>query len=186
MRIGLLPLGLAVVLSGCAEIPAQESSSTRVEATAAAPSDDALRATQVFVYPGQGQSPEQLDRDRYECYRWAVEQTAFDPSQVALAPHQRVEIVAMPAPGAQTAAGTITGAAIGAAVSRPGHTAQGAIVGALIGGLAGSLSEAEQARRAEALSASQNDSERALLERQSNDYRRALTACLEGRGYTVK
>ena len=34
----------------------------------------------VFVYPKDGQTDEQRDRDRYECYTWAVEQTHFDPS----------------------------------------------------------------------------------------------------------
>lgn len=34
----------------------------------------------IYVYPKQGQSDEQRDRDRYECYQWAVEQTDFDPA----------------------------------------------------------------------------------------------------------
>jgi Family of unknown function (DUF6515) len=63
---------------------------------------------EIFVYPAQGQSAEQTDRDRYECHMWAVSQTGVDPST--------------------------------------GDT---------------------------------DDRERA-------DYRRALTACLDGRGYTVR
>lgn len=34
---------------------------------------------EIFVYPNQGQSDEQRDHDRYECYLWASEQTAYDP-----------------------------------------------------------------------------------------------------------
>lgn len=34
---------------------------------------------EIFVYPNRGQSEEQRDRDRYECYVWAVDQTGFDP-----------------------------------------------------------------------------------------------------------
>ena len=34
---------------------------------------------EIFVYPNQGQSDEQRDRDRYECYVWASEQTGYDP-----------------------------------------------------------------------------------------------------------
>ena len=34
---------------------------------------------EIFVYPSQGQSDEQRDRDRYECYVWASEQTGYDP-----------------------------------------------------------------------------------------------------------
>lgn len=36
---------------------------------------------QLFVYPKQGQSEEQQADDRYECHRWASEQTGFDPTQ---------------------------------------------------------------------------------------------------------
>jgi Family of unknown function (DUF6515) len=35
---------------------------------------------ELFVYPKQGQSDEQRDRDRYECYVWAADQTGFDPT----------------------------------------------------------------------------------------------------------
>jgi hypothetical protein len=35
---------------------------------------------QFYVYPKKGQSVEQQDKDRYECHRWAVSQTGFDPS----------------------------------------------------------------------------------------------------------
>ena len=36
-------------------------------------------SAEIFVYPSQGQSDEQRDRDRYECYLWASEQTGYDP-----------------------------------------------------------------------------------------------------------
>jgi hypothetical protein len=34
---------------------------------------------EVYVYPKQGQTEAQRERDRYECYLWAVEETGFDP-----------------------------------------------------------------------------------------------------------
>jgi len=34
----------------------------------------------VFVYPNKNQSGEQQAKDRYECHRWAVDQTGFDPT----------------------------------------------------------------------------------------------------------
>lgn len=37
-------------------------------------------SNQIFVYPKNGQSTEQQKTDRYECHRWAVEQTGFDPT----------------------------------------------------------------------------------------------------------
>ncbi len=35
----------------------------------------------LFVYPKNGQSAEQQATDRYECHRWAVGQTGFDPTE---------------------------------------------------------------------------------------------------------
>jgi hypothetical protein len=34
-----------------------------------------------FMYPREGQSEEEQARDRYECHRWSVDETGFDPSQ---------------------------------------------------------------------------------------------------------
>jgi hypothetical protein len=34
----------------------------------------------VFSYPNKDQSADQQAKDRYECHRWAVEQTGFDPT----------------------------------------------------------------------------------------------------------
>ncbi len=36
---------------------------------------------QLFIYPKNGQSPDLQATDRYECHRWAVEQTDFDPTR---------------------------------------------------------------------------------------------------------
>jgi hypothetical protein len=33
------------------------------------------------VYPAQGQSEEQVDQDRYECHRWAMDESDFDPTR---------------------------------------------------------------------------------------------------------
>lgn len=37
----------------------------------------------LFVYPAQGQSAEVQASDEYECHRWAVSQTGFDPAPAA-------------------------------------------------------------------------------------------------------
>lgn len=39
-----------------------------------------LMADQLYIYPAKGQSDQQLADDRYECYRWSVEQTGYDPT----------------------------------------------------------------------------------------------------------
>jgi hypothetical protein len=35
----------------------------------------------LIAYPKNGQSQEQLGKDKFECHRWAVGQTGFDPTQ---------------------------------------------------------------------------------------------------------
>ncbi|MCP4687393.1 MAG: hypothetical protein GY859_05035, partial [Desulfobacterales bacterium] len=36
-------------------------------------------AQELIIYPAQGQSQEQLEKDKFECYTWAKGQSGFDP-----------------------------------------------------------------------------------------------------------
>ena len=36
---------------------------------------------ELFIYPKQGQTEAQQAKDRYECHRWGVDQTGYDPTQ---------------------------------------------------------------------------------------------------------
>jgi hypothetical protein len=46
----------------------------------------------MFIYPQNGQSPDQQASDKYECHRWAASQSGFDPTQPGggVAPDQTV------------------------------------------------------------------------------------------------
>jgi hypothetical protein len=46
----------------------------------AAPGAAGAPAADVYVYPRNGQSDEQQANDKYECHRWAADQTGFDPT----------------------------------------------------------------------------------------------------------
>lgn len=46
--------------------------------TAETPADS---AADVYLYPRNGQSDEQMANDRYECHSWAAGQTGFDPTR---------------------------------------------------------------------------------------------------------
>lgn len=187
-------LSMLLILSGAvlAGEPPPPSPPPNDEAAADEPSQEPplAPAAPVYVYPTQGQSPQRTDRDRYECHNWAVKQSGFDPSQPHLAPHQRVQVVmAGPPPGTNTMTGAIAGALVGAAVSRPRNSGAGAAVGALTGALLGHATDRareQQAARIQQARDQRVDNVNARLEQQSNDYRRAISACLEGRGYTVK
>lgn len=171
-----------LLLAGCA--------TTETQPALPPPQPVAPPTTQVFVYPTSGQTAAQLDRDRYECHIWAVNSSGFDPSERQVAPHQRVQVVSMPPSGANVAAGAITGATLGAIISNPGSAAGGAIFGAVAGAALGAASDSAHQQQVSAAQRS-NDQRNAQvtaarLEQQASGYRRALSACLEGRGYTVK
>jgi hypothetical protein len=136
-----------------------------------------LRALEV---QGQrGQSLEQTRRDRYECHNWAVEQTGEAPAAVSAD--------AEPRDGAskrelrrERIDRAIVGAAIGGAVGsifgngRRRHSSDRALAGAAAGAAIGAATAGGDRRTAAA-----TDPE------EPSDYLRALTACLEGRGYSV-
>ncbi len=180
-------LGATMLLSGCETEPTVSQRRVAHEMPPAAP--PVVPNTQVYVYPQNGQSPQQLDRDRYECHAWAVKQSNFDPSQAHVAPHERVQVVAMPPQGTDVAAGAATGAVLGAVVSRPREAGAGAIIGAIAGAAIGAASESSKQQQYEAVQQSRDERDEqatAHLEQQASGYRRAIGACLEGRGYTVK
>ena len=181
--------GIWLALVSCAETPARPA--RRAATPPPPPAQPAPQpvSTQVYVYPTSGQSADRVSRDRYECYLWSVKQTGFDPSQPRLAPHQRVEVVSMPPQGSDTVAGAATGAILGAVIANPHNAAAGAIGGAIVGGALGAASDASreaQTKKIQERYDRRANAQSAAIEEQASNYRRALTACLEGRGYTVK
>ena len=132
---------------------------------------------QLMIYPGKGQSPEQQSRDQAECHSWAVQQSGFDP--------------ASPPPPAAVAGsgpqgGVLQGAARGAVVgvvggAIMGDAGKGAAVGAATGGLIGGFRRVDQQREI-AQQQAQYDQQIAYMRQ---NYNRAMSACLQGRGYTV-
>jgi uncharacterized protein YcfJ len=136
----------------------------------------------VFVYPAQGQSPEQTERDRYECHIWAVQQTGVDPSRGNT--YQQVVVQPANPPGSGTAAGAIGGAIIGAIIGGPYNAGAGAIVGGATGAIIGTAADANAQAHAQQTQAQLNQSVSEGRAR-ADSYRRAIGACLQGRGYTV-
>ena len=167
----LAPVALA--LSGCVIEPGADYSYQ-----SAAPV-----APRVYFFPAQGQTAEQQDRDRYDCHTWGVGQTGFDPSRRPLAPAERTVILPARNSGETTLGAAIAGALIGAAVSDSRNAGTGALVGAAAGGLLGAAAEDSQAQQSRQIAVAGAD---AGTRRLLADYQRAMSACLEARGYTVK
>jgi len=135
-------------------------------------------AQQPIIYPAKGQSAQQQQTDEGQCHVWAKNQTGVDPAAMAAAP--------APPPPSNTvgggervrgaARGAVGGAAIGAIA---GDTGKGAAAGAVVGTARGGR-EARQKQGAQQQSV---DNQRA---QQLDTYNRAIGACLEARGYTVR
>jgi outer membrane lipoprotein SlyB len=178
-----LILSAILLLSSCYYYPHEQV------VTQPAQNDNVTAITQIYFYPNQGQSTEQQSRDHYECYNWAVEQTGLDPSVSSIVPEQRVRVVPMPPPGQDTIAMSIAGAVLGALIAGPRHAGGGALIGAASGAIAGAasdISRQESARQMEEAYNNRNQGRDLHKEKKALAFRRAMSACLEGRGYTVK
>ena len=172
-----------VLLAGCVEAPPPRP--------VYAPPPPDKPNTDVYAYPQNGQSPDQQERDRYECNAWAVKQSGFDPSGPNVPPHDRYRVVAVgPAPGSGTALGAFTGAILGAAIAGPRNAGAGLVAGAVAGGVIGTAAEQQQRaaaeERADQINGARDAQAMAAIDARASNYRRALGACFEGRGYTVK
>jgi hypothetical protein len=131
-----------------------------------------------YIYPSKGQSAQQQDRDRYECHTWAVQQTGFDPTRP-----QTAQAPSAPPPGRPVVKGAARGAAVGAVGGAiAGDAGRGAAAGAAMGGLLGGMKRMDQAKAQSQQEAQQQN----INAQQQAGYERALGACLEGRGYTVR
>jgi len=137
-----------------------------------------------IIYPNKGQSAEQQEKDKYECYNWAKGQTGFDPMQAPTA--------TAPPPGQQApqggvvkgaAGGALAGLAVGAIA---GDASKGAAIGAVSGGLFGGLRRHDQVQQEQQAQRQWEQQQSSNYAYQRNSYNRAYSACLEGRGYTVK
>jgi hypothetical protein len=112
-----------------------------------------------YVYPQKGQTADQQARDTSECQGWAKQQSGFDP-------------LTDTAKGAGVGAlvGAVGGAAAGAAIgAATGHAGTGAAIGAAAGGLGGA-----------GVGGTYN------YTKSRDGYDRAFSACMSGRGYTVR
>lgn len=169
---GMIPL---VLLAGCV--------APRAGTTTIAPAVD---TAEVVAYPLRGQSERQVRQDRYECYLWAVNQSGYDPAAQDGTIETGTRVVPEPPGGSATVAGTVTGATVGALISDPRHAGAGAAVGAIVGALAGASVDAEHKARADEAQARYDASVIEAENRRIESYRRALSACLDARGYSVR
>ncbi len=136
-----------------------------------------VSAQEPVVYPAKGQSQEQMEKDKYQCYNWAKQQTGFDPMKPA----------AQPQASTGTKSNAMRGAAGGAALGAVGGAIGGdAGKGAAIGAGTGALVGGVRARRERQQQAETQHAQASAYSQERGGYNRAFGACMEGRGYSVK
>jgi Glycine zipper len=165
-------------------------------AVAQAPPPPAPTSTPV-IYPANGQSDAQQEKDKTECYSWATKQTGYDPVQALQQQQaqqaqaaQAAQAAAAPPPSGQVAGGAARGAAGGALIgAAAGDAGKGAAVGAAVGAVGGSARKRRQAeaqQQAQQNVAQQQAQQNAANSQKLADYQRNFGACMQGRGYGVK
>ncbi|WP_417875105.1 glycine zipper family protein [Xanthomarina gelatinilytica] len=134
----------------------------------------------LYVFPANNQDQATQDADEATCYKWAMNQTGYDPMNPTKVQAAQVDKSADGTAIVGAAGGAAAGAAIGAIA---GDTGEGAAIGAVVGALRGRrakvIHDSQQQQHNNQAAANQ---EKALRD----DYNKAFTACMEGKGYTVK
>jgi hypothetical protein len=141
-------------------------------------------AEDFMIFPNKGQSNDQLGKDKYACYEWAKQQSGFDPmaTPTATTPPPATE-----APKGGVVKGAAKGALVGVAVGAiAGNAGKGAAIGAAGGGVVGGMRKRNQGAEQEQAQQNWQNEQTQQYAANRDKYNRAYTACLEGKGYTVK
>ena len=134
----------------------------------------------VYVFPAKNQTKEQQSTDESACYKWAIEQTGYDPIDPTKVQAQQVDS----SPDGTAIVGAAGGAAAGAAI---GAIAGDAGKGAAIGAIAGAMRGRQAKVSGDARQQQQNNQAAAAKEKELKDnFNKAFSVCMEGKGYTVK
>lgn len=170
-------LALVVVLSVIAGLAYAQGTQTAQPASMTASLNKSLG---IFVFPAKDQKPEQQSADEQACYAWAVKQSGVDPINMAAT---KPDSVAKGPDGSAVkgaAKGAVTGVVIGAIAGDAGK-------GAAIGAAAGAMGGASRRKQKQAKQEQEVKQKAAAADKAKNDaFKKAYSACLEGKGYSVK
>ena len=146
-------------------------------------------AQDLVVYPSKGQSNEQTEQDKFGCYTWAKGQTGFDPMQMPTASSpvpQRGDRSVVGSTVGGGVLGGLGGAAVGGILGGKSGAKKGVAVGGLSGGAIGGMHSHSQNQEANQKRDQWEREQANNYMQQRNLYNRNFSACMEGRGYSVK
>jgi len=183
------PFGLISLLLASLPVIAQQPppASTPAPTTAGSLSS----SLGVYVFPAKNQTAQQQSTDEGTCYGWARSQTGIDPMDIKPPASQPSQQQSANTGGGQRVKGAAGGAAAGAAIGAiAGDAGKGAAIGATTGVLAGGAARRQARKEAAAQQQQQqaaaNQQAQAAVAQQKATYNKAFSACMEGKGYTVK
>jgi hypothetical protein len=153
-----------------------------------------LAATlKVYAFPGAGQNSAQQSQDETECYNWGVKETGNDPFHIANQAAEQQQQAAQQQQQAQQSTsgsaikGAVGGAAGGAIIGAiAGNAGKGAAIGAGVGAIGNSVRAQSQANQTSQQAAQQAQAAAHMSAAKMNDFKKAFSACLEAKKYTVK
>ena len=178
----------AVVIGGGYGYPHHHRDVYRAHNAVPEPAPAEATSTKIFAYPNNGQTEQQQARDKFECYSWAVSESGFDPVAMATRGPSATPVTYTVRPNNPGPSDPLLGAAGGAALGAiggaiAGDPGIGAAIGAAVGGTVGLANEVDESSRTKTVSTQSTTTTNPFA---SDDYRRAMSACLVARGYTVK
>ena len=159
----------------------------------------------MFAYPKSNQSPDQQLKDESECYGSAQQNSGINPQapppQAPSAQQQQAaqQQAAQQAGSSVSKGGTVKGAAGGAAGGAAigaiaGDAGKGAAIGATVGAVAGRRAQRTKEAQAKQQAAQQTAQGQQQAQAQAQDqyqagistFKRAFSACMDARGYSVQ
>jgi hypothetical protein len=166
--------GISTVVFGLAALTAL----AQTPAPAPPASSSIAKSLGLSSFPAKGQTAQQQQKDESDCYAWAKGQTNYDPK----APPQTTAAAPPPAKG-----GAVKGAARGAAAGAVvGGVADDPEKGAAVGATAGAVKGRRTQKKANAQAEKDTQAKQQATTAQLDQYKKAFSSCLEGKGYTVK
>lgn len=180
MRIAFTALALVAATAAVAQQP---------------PSGQTLATTlEMYVFPTEGQDAEQQSKDEADCFGWANTNTGVDPFELTRAAEAQERVTEAEAAAAARsgqgsgARGAIRGAAAGALIGEiaDDDAGEGAAYGAAAGMIRGRRRGREAARHAEAEAIEQGQAQQEQIEEQIENFKKAMSVCLEAKEYMVR
>jgi hypothetical protein len=159
----------------------------------------------MFAYPKNNQNADQQLKDESQCYGSAKQNSGVDPQAAAAAApsadtqqaaqKQAAQQAGKDAPKGGTVKGAAGGAAGGAAIGAiAGDAGKGAAIGATAGAVAGRRAQKKASSAAQQQAAQQTAQQQQQAQSQAtaehqqklDSFKRAFSACMDSKGYSVK